>query len=289
MNDLTDLVLANNRSYTVEEWVKQGGAFNFDSGLEQRVLGASIPAIQLTIDYAPIQWEDFEQLRASYQTNHSNTFIVNLDDTTIDKRSQFMGINASVWTFKEFEFETVGGASDLFVGKITLLTSVFFNFTAYQNLFTQTSSYTPSTSTDQSFIDLLDDVPPYNAKLKFNNNALFSQIGESIRHIKNKGGLKRYWTLSWLLKESEFLQLITFYRKKSGMMGTFGFPAYGYNLNKTPAYVVSDYIVDQDDYILFYEGIDGTNLARFVKDSFSYQKRLDGFFQVECDFIEVKQ
>lgn len=286
MQNLTTELLRKHYHYEVEEWTKQGKAVQFDSGKEQRIVGASIPAIELTISYSGLNWNEYEQIRATYENNHSNTFIVDLGDNLIDKRPDLLTNNGSVWVFKEFTF-SINARDRLFNGRITLLTSVFFNFTQYQQLFNQTSSYTISASTNQDFINVMDYAQPFQVELKYYNNALFSNIGESVRHIKNKGGLKRAWTVYWLLEESDFLKLLTLYRKKSGIMGEFGMPSFGTNIGFESQYVIDDYVID--GYVEFNGDLDNVSKARFMQDSFKYQKRVDGIYTCQADIIEVKQ
>jgi hypothetical protein len=169
-----------------------------------------------------------------------------------------------------------------------LVTSVFFNYTQYQELFSQSSGYTAVVSTNQDFLNLLDEAPAYKVDLKYDNNALFSNIGQSARHIKNKGGLKRVWTVHWILQESQFIKLLTFYRKKSGIMGDFGMPGFGTNIGIQSVYAEPDYIVDQDDYVYYDGDFDNISKARFKQDSLKYQKRVDGIYICQADMIEVK-
>jgi hypothetical protein len=286
MDNITSHLLVKHYNYDVEEWVKQGANVQFDSGKEQRIVGASIPAISLRISYRGLTVQEYDMIRALYENNHSNTFIVDLD-SFIDKRPDVMDINSSVWVFKEFEF-TIDAQSILYSGSITLLTSVFFNYPQYQYLFSQSSGYTAVVSTNQDFVNLLDEAPAYKVDLKYDNNALFSNIGQSARHIKNKGGLKRVWTMYWVLTESQFIKLLTFYRKKSGIMGDFGMPYLGTDIGIQILYLEADYIEDQNDYIYYNPDLDGLSKARFMADSFKYQKRVDGIYMCQAEIIEVK-
>lgn len=310
MNNLTSTLLVNNYHYDIEEWGKQGNAFAFDSGVEQRIVNYSIPAIELTISYSGLTWGDYETIRTAYEDNNSNTFIVDLDDETaldpymvadyienatdyvfseqsrIDMRPELMTVNSAVWAFKDFQFR-IDAKTLLYSGKITLVSSVFFNFTEYQNQFSQSSSYTRSATSDQSFVNVLTNAQPYSADLKYINNAIFSNIGQSVRHARNKGGLKRAWTLYWMLNETNFLTLLQFYRKNSGIMGEFGVPDYGTNVGILLPYMADDYVENQNDYVIS-SGSENLSNARFMQDSFQYQKRVDGFYQCRADFIEVK-
>jgi len=261
MTDLTSTLLVHHRDYEVEEWSKSGEALRFDSGKEQRVVTTSIPAITLTIDYKPLTYTQYNTLREAYENNHASAFLCDLD-SFIDKRPTFMTLNAATWTFSGFTF-SIDAKTSLYKGKITLITSVFFNFSAYQDLFTQSSNYTRSTSTDDSFQLILDDAPAYQTLLSYASNNILSSIGNSVRHSKDKGGLLRTWSMSWLLNESQVLKLITFYRKNGGVMGEFGMPE---------SWSSSGQITN----------------ARFVQDSIQYNKRVDGLYACRADFIEVK-
>ena len=316
MNNLTSTLLTKQFHYDIEEWTKQGQGLQFDSGKEQRLVNSSIPSIELSISYRGLSFSEYEALRKAYEDNHSNTFIVDLTDnyntdvgefvvegylenqddyiqqvynvSMIDKRPELMSINSAVWAFKEFNFK-INAKDRVFSGEIKLITSVFFNFPEYQNLFNQQSSYDDSQSVNQDFINILDDAQPHGVELKYINNALFSNIGSSVRHIKNKGGLKRAWTLHWLLKESDFLKLLTFYRKKSGIMGEFGMPGFGTNtISDLTKYVDDNYIEDQNDYVILNADFDGVNNARFMQDSFKYQRRVDNLYSCEADILEIK-
>jgi hypothetical protein len=286
MNNLTSILLDKHSHYDIEEFVKQSRALSFDSGKEQRVSASSIPAFEISLTYSNISLAKFEALRDAYEANFANTFIC-LFDNVIDKRSQLMTNNSEVFIFKDFQFTADARKSLYLSGRITLISSVFFNFTQYQNLFTQSSNYTPTTTTNESFVDVLEDCPPHQVSYKYFNQSLMSQIGASARHIKEKG-LVRAWSMSWLLNETNFIKLLTFYRKKGGMLGTFGITDRGYDYYIYYLEDADDYV--QTDYFINYD-IQRAGLinARFQEDSFKYQKRLDGFYQCTADFVEVKE
>lgn len=293
MNNLTSILLDTYSDLKVEEYVRQGQAVVFDSGKEQRVVGGSIPSLEIQITYNNIDADYFEALRLAYEENYANTFICKFDDN-IDMRSLLMTDNAEVYMFKEFEFTADARSERYRSGRITLLSSIFFNFPEYQNLFSQSSSYTPNITTDTSFTDVLDDAPAYQVTYKYSNQSIGSNIGASGRHIKDKG-IKKVWTMRWLLPESDFLKLLMFNRKKAGIMGDFGIYSDGYS---TDAEVEDNYVEWEDyleDYLLYndwylYINHITENLikARFVNDSFKYNKRIDGLYTCEADFIEVK-
>lgn len=285
MNDLSSILLDKHSHYEIEEYVKSGQALTFDSGKEQRIVGGSIPSFEISLTYSNISLAKFEFLKKAYESNYANTFKC-LFNNDIDKRSQLMTNEAEVYIFKDFEFSAIAGKLNVLSGKITLLSSVFFNFTEYQSLFTESSTYTPTASTNQDFMSVLDDAQPYQVIYKYFNQSIASNIGVSGRHIKDKG-LKKAWGLSWVLGESDFLKLLLFYRKKSGLMGEFGMPLFGTNAGFALPYVEESYLENQDDYILFDGSLDGATNARFSQDSFQYSKRIDGLYQCTADFMEV--
>ena len=264
MNNLTSTIMANHQHLQVEEWLKQGHSVQFNSGKTQRVVNSSIPALQMQVSYNNLTKSQFEALQTVYEANHSNTVIIDADDIH-DLRPDVMGLNASVWVFKEFKFRVVAPA--LYSGTINLISSVFFNYTEYQAAYAQSSSYTPITSTDTGFTAVLASAEPYQVAFEYISNSIFSNIGSSARHIKDKDGLRRKYTLNWLLQESEFLSLIQFYRKKAGIMGTFGMPKEGSislgSTAKTKAY--------------------------FMTDSFKFDRRVDGMYVCNADIVESLQ
>jgi|SaaInlLV_10m_DNA_3_1039740.scaffolds.fasta_scaffold00252_39 hypothetical protein len=308
MNDLTSILLDNHSHFDIEETVKTGSAMTFDSGKEQRVVGGSIPSFDITLTYSNITLVKYESLRSVYESNFANTFKC-LFDNSIDKRSQLMTNDAEVFIFKDFQFTADAKKPQILSGRITLLSSVFFNFSAYQDLFSQSSSYTATTTTDESFIDVLEDAQPNQVSYKYSNQSIMSNIGISGRHIKDKG-LKRAWTMTWLLEETDFIKLLTFYRKKSGIMGEFGIPDRGYvpheyytlqlylsglYLENVDDYINSDFLINEASdfpnpatHLLVDDGIYTKINAKFMQDSFKYQRRLDGLYQSTADFIEVR-
>ena len=307
MNNLTSTILANHSNIQAEERTKQGQAIEFNSGKNQRVIGSSIPALEMTLTYKNITLVNFELLRGLYEANHANTFIVDADDIN-DLRPDVMGLNSSVWAFKEFKFRAT--ADTLFNGTITLVSSVFFNYTQYTAALTQSSTYSPVTSTNTDFDTLLDSAQPYQVEYDYVSNSIFSNIGQSVRHIKDKGGLRRKWKLSWLLNESQFLLVQKFYRQKAGIMGSFGIPDRGYKphqyntvelfdemttyIEDYTDYFADDYLENEGEFMLVLSGTgvevdDGlfskTN-AIFVDDAFKFTKRVDNMYVCSADIVE---
>lgn len=259
LSDLTSSILTNYNNLQVEEWFKQGQELPFDDGSNQRVVTSTFPAIELEISYKNISQTVFESLRDTYESNFAKTFILTAGDK-IDWRDKYLDDESSVWAFKEFKFRVT--AKDLWTGSITLITSVYFDFTQYTDLHTQSSAYSPTASVDTSFTSLLTTtVTPHGIRYEYLNNSIFSSIGRSVRHGKDKS-LRKKWQLSWLLNESAFLELLTFYRKRGGIMSKFGMPELGYGN--------SDVIQ-----------------ASFMKDSLKYEKRVDNFYVVQADIVEV--
>ena len=260
MNDLTTTILNRNSRYEIEESVKQGQPIPFDDGTEQRIVKYSIPSISMIINYNGMTVAEFEALRTAYESNYANTFICDFD-SDLDKRPEFMTLNSSTWAFKSFQFtRTPSGRIN---GEITIFTSLFFNFTAYQDLHTESSTNTITTTTDTSFVNVLGYAPVSAQRASYLNNGLLSNVGRSARHQRDKTGLRRVYTFTWLLKETDFLILLTFYRKVSGIMGVFGCP---------------NFLVTSDEKFN----------ARFMNDSLKYVRRLDGLYECEADIVEVK-
>ncbi len=262
MNNLTTTVMANHSHIKVQEWHKQGNALEFNSGKNQRIISTSIPAIEMTVTYKGLNKTKFDALVSAYESNHANTVIIDTDDIH-DLRDTTIGLNASVWVFKEFRFTVI--APQIYSGTLKLVTSVFFDYTEYQSAFSQSSSYTPVTSTDTSFTTVLSSAQPHKVEYGYISNSIFSSIGSSARHIKDKAALRKKWKLSWLLSETDFLVLLTFYRKKAGIMGSFGMPVEGANSL----------------------GSGGKHKAYFFQDSFKYDKRLDGIYICNADIVEL--
>ena len=264
--NLTIPLLYKHSHVQVEEWTKQGSALQFNSGKNQRIVTNTIPAIEMVISYKNISQSTFDAIRDAYQNNHSHTF--ELDTTSEEdlslldpRRNHLDDDNVSVWAFKEFKFKI--GVDLKYTGTIKLITSVFFDFTQYQDAFNQTSTYSPVTSTDTTFTALMTNyAQPYQIDYEYVNNSIFSNIGQSARHIDDKGGLRKKWSLSWLLQQSDFLELLKYYRQRGGIMSKFGMPKLGYGTsNKTDAI--------------------------FMTDSFKYDKRVDGLYTCKADIVEV--
>jgi len=260
MNNLTTTLLTKNSRYDTDEAVKQGASTMFDSSSEQRISRYSLPSLILTITYKGLSNAEYQTLRAALESNYANTFILDLD-SDMDLRPDLMTINASVWAFKDFSFTKY--PASCINGQITLISSVLFNFTEYQDLMTESSTNTLNITTDTSFKTLLQTTSPRAVTYGYQNNSISSSIGISQRLNKDKGGLQRKYTLTWLTEETEFLALLQFYRKHSGIMGEFG---------------MTDF--DIDDTVLIN--------SRFLENSMTYSKRLDGLYETELSIIEVK-
>lgn len=268
LNNLSSDLLIGHSHIQVEEFTKQGGALEFNSGKNQRVIRNTMPSIELTISYKNIDKTKFDALKSAYEINHSNTF--ELSNTTqetlseIDVRNKYIiGSEASTYAFREFKFSV---RVDLrYTGTIKLISSVFFDYTEYQSLFTQSSSYSPVTSTDTGFTTLLGSSTPYQVDYEYLSTSLFSNIGQSARHIKDKGGLRKKWTLSWHLSESAFLALLKFYRMRGGIMSDFGMPEEGST------------------------GIGSGSITKaiFMTDSFQYDRHVNGMYTCKADIVEV--
>lgn len=314
MNDLSSALLDNHSHFAVEEWTKQGNAVEFNSGKNQRIVNSTVPSLEVQISYKNLDYDQFTVLKNAYENNHSNTFIVNTDGAFDDIRNDIMGVNSSVWAFREFKFNVVPPVR--YTGTITLISSVFFNYPEYQALHTESSAYAPIVTEDNSFESVLNAATPYKVDYEYVSNSIFSNIGQSARHLKDKGGLRKKWTLHWLLQESQFLQLLTFYRKKAGIMGTFGIPEEGTTGAVLEVYLenVSDYVepYSPDEFIAtgywadgfvsdsttyladeyggahyMVDAIEYKTKAIFMQDSFKFDRRLDNLYVCKADIVEV--
>ena len=123
MNNITSTILANHNKIQVEEWTKQGSALEFNNGNNQRIVRNSVPAIEMDISYDGLTKTQFDALVTVYEANHASTVIIDADDIH-DLRDTSIGLNASVWAFKEFKFTVV--APQVYSGQIKMITSVFF-------------------------------------------------------------------------------------------------------------------------------------------------------------------
>jgi len=263
MNNITDILLGNHSKVEIEEWLKKGGSLEFNSGKSQQIVKTSITALEMQVSYSGLTFEQFSSLRSVYEQNHANTVIIDASDAH-DIRGGAIGLEASTWAFVEFKFGIASPNS--FSGSIKLISSVFFDYPNYQEAFSQSSNYIPSPSSDFSFFNLIANVTPYQVDYEYLSNSIFSSINQSVRHIKEKGGLKKKWRLHWSIDESGFLELQKYYRKKAGIMGTFGIVAEGV------------------------QGINGSETlinARFEQDSFKFTKQIGNVYQCNADIVEV--
>tara|TARA_B100000768_G_scaffold172980_1_gene181768 strand:+ start:6765 stop:7556 length:792 start_codon:yes stop_codon:yes gene_type:complete len=262
MNNITSIIMANHSNIKVEEWTKQGSAVEFNNANNQRFVRASIPAIEMAITYSGLTKAQFDTLRSAYETDHSETVIIDADDIH-DLRDSSVGAGGSTWAFKSFKFTVT--APQVYDGQIVFITSVFFNYSQYQTLTSEVSTYAPVTSSDTSFTTVLTTAAPNKVEYEYLTNTNASALGQSVRHMRNKGGFRKMWNLSWHLSESQFLSLLTFYRKKGGILGQFGMPPEGAN------------------------GLgSGTKTnAGFVSDSFKYERLLDNRYVCQAKIVEL--
>ena len=262
MNNITAIIMANHSRIKVEEWSKQGSALEFNNANNQRIVRSSIPAIEMDITYSGLTKSQFDTLRSAYETDHSGTVVIDADDIH-DLRDTAVGAGASTWAFKSFKFTVT--APQVYDGSIVLISSIFFNYSQYQTLMSESSTYAPVTSTDTSFTTLLNTAVPHKVEYEYITNANASTLGRSVRHIRDKGGFRKMWNLSWHLSESAFLSLLTFYRKNGGILGEFGMPPEGAN------------------------GLgSGTKTkASFVDDSFKYERMIDNRYTCQAKIVEL--
>lgn len=260
MTSLTVTLLKNHSRFDSDETGKTGKSVMFDSSSEQRVTRYSMPSMTVTISYRGLSNADYEELRTAYESNYANTFICDLN-SKMDLREDTIGTNGQVWIFTDFRFNKY--PAGCINGQITIMTSVLFNYSQYQNLMSETSTNTVSESSDTTFKTLLTTTSPNSVTYGYKVNSGRSNIGLSARLNKDFQGLRRTYTLTWLTQETEFLALLQYYRRKSGIMGEFGMPDFDINSNT---------LIN----------------SRFSSDSMQYVKRLDGLYETELTIEEVK-
>ena len=307
MNNLTSILNAKLSGIDTEEFTKQGGLIEMTAGNVQRIAAMTMPAFTIRLRYENLSSLEWLDLRGLFEQNHSNTFIYEATDIH-DARLEALGVNASVWAIKNWEF-SASAKTGRFSGVIELVSSVYFNYPAYQALATQESTYNFTESTDYTFNDLLSHISPYQVKYSYTGNSLTSAIMRSSSNIKDRGGLRKVWTLNWLVDEADFLELIQFYRKRGGVYSEFGmtdggytfrvenlymdndYTAWDYVENTTSSGLFNNYLENHTDYVdygylenNFYYNLKAT----FSHDGFKYSKRVDGFYQVEADIMEAR-
>lgn len=288
MNNLTDTLNAKLSGVDAEEFTKQGGAIEMTSGKSQRIAAMTMPSFTLKLSYKNLSKDEWTALRLAFEQNHSNAFLYESVETH-DPRFDLIGLNASVWSFAGWEFST--DAKTLrFSGYINLITSVFYNYAEYLAHNTQSSSYNFVETTDESFSYLLAYNPPYSIKYSYMGNSLTSNIMRSSNHFKDRGGLRKTWVLNWLVTEESFLEIIKFYRKKGGVFNTFGMiDDGGYEMYQPYIENTNDYI-EEGFYLEWYSATNPATInhkVAFSQDGFKYQKRIDGFYQIEAQINEV--
>jgi len=258
MNDLTTILTTKTFMHSHDESPKQGSNIMFDSAKSQVVTRFSIPSMTILMEYRGLSLTEIQALRTAYEANYANTFLATIP---LDTRPDFMDGDTSVWKFDDFGFSKMPGGC--FSAKATLTTSLLFNFTEYTDIITESSTNTLSTTTNTDFKILLDSSSPVSAEYGYENMSLNSMIGRSTQQQKDKGSLLRRYRLAWILEETEFLELLMFYRKRSGIMGQIGMPD-----------------IEIDSGVLVN--------SRFSEDSMQYVKRVDGLYECALETVEVK-
>lgn len=268
MNDLTSPLIGNEFNLSLNESLKQSRTFDFESGLVQTIGNKSVPSIIVDIAYKNINQTVYDSLEAVYQNNHSNTFLVNLGQD-LDIRILYNLPNNGVWAFSNFQFETSAqqttSSGNLYTGKITIITSVIFNYTEFQGIFNEPSNYTPNMTTDTSFSDVLEIINPRKVIYSYQLNRKFQNLGQSLSTQRDLGNSKRTWKLEFLCQESEWIELITYFRKKGGI-NPFGMTKEGYFINN------SQQLIN----------------AQFQRDSFTHQKMIGNLYIVNFEMVEVR-
>ena len=273
MNDLTESVIGtgfkNLVTISLNESLKQSRTFDFESGTTQTIGNKSVPSIIVDLSYNAIDQATYQSLESSYQNNHSNTFLIDLGED-IDPRILYDLPNNGVWAFSNFSFDTsiqlMNKSEKRYSGKITIITSVLFNYVQFQELYNQPSSYSANITTDTSFLDVLDLISPQKVSYSYELNKLFKNSGQSVSTQRDLGNSKRTWKLEFFCQQAEWIELITYFRKKGGI-NPFGMPEEGYFIAGGTQNLIN---------------------ARFMKDSFRHQILLNNVYTVSFEMIEVK-
>lgn len=267
MNDLSSILLTPSSQYSLNESLKQSKTYSFESGTTQTIGTKSVPSIIIDISYDNISQVEYDRIESAYQNNHSNTFLVNME-SNLDIRLLYGKINNGVFAFGDYNFQTsisqMNSSEKRYTGKVTIITSVIFNYVEFQDIYNVPSFYSPNITTNTDFMNVLDLISPQKVSYGYELNRRFSNIGQSLSTQRDLGNSKRTWKLEFLCQESEWIELITFFRKKGGI-GTFGIPKEGYFLDNTQ-------LIN----------------ARFKKDSFNHQKLIGGIYMISFEIIEVK-
>ncbi len=268
MNDLTNVLIDTSFNISLNESLKQSRTFDFESGTTQTIGNKSVPSLIVDISYKNISETDYNNLESAYENNHSNTFLVDLGQS-MDIRTLYDLKNNGVWAFSNISFDTsiqnMNKNEKRYTGRITIISSVMFNYSQFQKMFNEPSNYTPNQTSDESFMNVLDLISPQKVTYSYELNRQFKNLGQSVSTQKDLGNSKKTWKLEFMCQNSEWIELITFFRKKGGIK-PFGMPREGYFKHQ------SQQIIN----------------ARFKKDSFQHQKVVGNIYLVTFEVIEVK-
>lgn len=272
MNDLTTSLIPMAFNISFNESLKQAQTFSFESGTVQTIGNKSVPSLIIDINYQNISQAQYDAIEFAYQNNHSTTFLIDLGDS-LDPRILYNRPNNGVFVFGDFNFNTsinqINASEVRYSGKISIVTSVIFNYVQFQGIFNQPSNYSPNITTNTDFTSILSSVNPQSVEYGYKLNNRFSNIGQSVSTQDDLGNTKKTWKLQFFCEESEWLELITFYRKKGGI-GIFGIPTEGYLKNGQQ------------------QLINATFDTELENDSVRYQKQIGNVYSIVFNIIEVK-
>lgn len=268
MNNLTSVLLNKDANENFQESLKQSQRFNFEDGTAQTIGYKSVPSLIIDLNYRNISQEDYNAIESAYQSNHSNTFLMNFGEN-IDPRINYSRLNNGVFVFGDYRFSTsinqMNASEKRYSGKISLITSTIFNYNEFSNIFNEPSQYIPNTTENTDFTAVLSEINPQSVEYGYELNRRFSNLGQSVSTQIDLGNNKKKWKLRFICEESDWLLLITFFRKKGGI-GLFGMPLEGYYFSNNQQLIN----------------------ASFEQDSFKHAKLIGGVYQIEFNIIEVK-
>lgn len=263
MNDLTNSLLSCNYTRNYNESSKQSRVFDFEDGTTQTIGYKSVTSTTIDLTYRNISESEYQLIEQAYQNNHSNTFLLTFNENE-DSRINY-GANNGVFVFSNYSFSISAQQKNRYNGKITLVTSVIFNYSQFSDIFNETSFYTPNETSNSDFIEVLSEINPNSVEYGYELNRRFTNLGSSLQTQEDLGNNKKTWKLKFLCGSEEWVKLITFFRKK-GSIGTFGIPIEGYYTN----------------------GLQQVILARFKEDNLKHSQQIGNIYSVEFNIIEVK-
>jgi len=297
MDNLTNNLLTFVNQYSINESLKNGLMFRFDNGNTQRMGNKNIVYTTLTLSYNNINCDVYKFLEFLYQNYFATTFLLNLPNEEDIRQIVDTSGNSSVWAMADFNFTVNANTWDKYKGSITLVSSVFFNYPKYQDLYQNAvSKYHYDYSNDFSFInEVLKVKNPKSINFRYITSMLKATVGRATQFQISKLGTVQSWDMSFYLNELQYRKLLRFYRSK-GVSKSFGMPKLGfYRVNDTCYGACSDDTCDLGS------GFSGANCpplcgntkdgdclipSKFNQDEIKRIRLNNGMYQVSLSIIQ---